>query len=366
MRRVVGVALPPGTDFIDAVRRIWDEGDTVFPIDLRLPDSEVRKVIEAVRPTHVFDGSDTVAVDRGVPSEDGDAVVIATSGTTGYSKGVVITREAIEYAVMITNEAIEADPQTDKWLVCIPTAHMGGFLIVARALLTDTPIVAISSFDEKQVEKAAAEGATLTALVPAALRRIDPSGFRKILLGGSSMPPERPVNTVATYGLTESCGGIVYEGRPLPGVEIRIVKSQVQLKSPTLLRQYRSGTDPKIDGWLPTGDIGSYIDGVLNVEGRMDEMINTGGEHVWPSRVEEALAMHPKVFDVAVTGRPDPAWTEAVTAVVVPIDWADPPALEDLRACVKEVLPSFMAPKRVEYVDHIPRSGLGKIKRHAL
>ena len=319
MRRVVGVALPPGPAFVDAVRRIWEAGDAVFPIDLRLPDAELRKVIESVRPTHIFDGSDTSAVERGVPAEEGDAVVVATSGTTGHPKGVVLSRDSIEYAVKVTSDAIGVDPATDRWLLAIPTAHMGGFSVIARALLTDTPVIALSGFDPDEFEQAARGGATLTSLVPAALRRIDPGLLRKILLGGSTMPPDRPANT-----------------------------------------------DPKVDGWLATGDVGTYQGGLLRVEGRRDELINTGGEKVWPSRVEEALAMHPKVFDVAVTARPDPVWTEAVTALVVPIDRDDPPSLEALRDCVKDVLPSYMAPKRVEYVDAIPRSGLGKVKRRAL
>ncbi|MDH3498904.1 MAG: AMP-binding protein [Acidimicrobiia bacterium] len=366
MRRVVGIALPPNQAFVDAVRRIWDAEDAVFPIDMRLPDAELRKVVESVRPTHVFDGSDTVPVERGVPADEGDAVVIATSGTTGHAKGVVLTREAIEHMVRVTNAAIGVDPATDRWLVCIPVAHMGGFSVVARSILSDTPVEMLPAFDARLVEEAARRGATLTALVPAAMRRIDAGLFRKILLGGSAIPPTRPSNTVATYGLTESCGGIVYEGRPLEGVEMRVVDHHVQLKSPTLLREYRSGTDPKVDGWLPTGDVGSITDGVLTVEGRIDEMINTGGEKVWPSRVEEALAMHPKIFDVAVTGRPDVEWTEAVTAVVVPLDPSAVPTLDELRQCVKGVLPSYMAPKRVEYVDEIPRSGLGKVRRRAL
>ncbi len=367
MRRVVGVALPPGPAFVDAVRRIWEAGDAVFPIDLRLPDAELRKVIESVRPTHIFDGTDTSAVERGVPAEEGDAVVVATSGTTGHPKGVVLSRDSIEYAVKVTSDAIGVDPATDRWLLAIPTAHMGGFSVIARALLTDTPVIALSGFDPDEFEQAARGGATLTSLVPAALRRIDPGLLRKILLGGSTMPPDRPANTITTYGLTETSGGIVYDGRPLPGVEVRIDdEGQIHLKSPTLLRQYRAGTDPKVDGWLATGDVGTYQGGLLRVEGRRDELINTGGEKVWPSRVEEALAMHPKVFDVAVTARPDPVWTEAVTALVVPIDRDDPPSLEALRDCVKDVLPSYMAPKRVEYVDAIPRSGLGKVKRRAL
>jgi O-succinylbenzoic acid--CoA ligase len=367
MRKVVGIALPPGDGFVAAVRRIWDDGNAVFPIDHRLPDAELMKVLDAVRPTHVFDGSDTVPVRRGIPADDGDALVVATSGTTGHPKGVVLTHTAIEHSTRVTCEALEADPRSDRWLLCIPAAHMGGFSVVARSILTGTPLEAHPGFDVAAVEDAAARGATLTALVPTALHRIHPETFRRILLGGSAMPEDVPGNCIVTYGLTETAGGVVYDGRPLEGVEVRIVDGQIQIKSPTLLRQYRSGTDPKDDGWLPTGDRGHLdADGVLHVDGRADEMIITAGENVWPSRVEEALAMHPKVFDVAVTGRPDPEWTEAVTAIIVPIDPSDPPTLDDLRNCTKDVLPAYMAPKRLEYAEEIPRSPLGKIRRARL
>ena len=366
MTRVVAIALHQSAEFVAAVRRIWDEGDAVFPIDMRLPDAELRKVIESIRPTHLFDGTETVAVDRGVPAEEGDAVVIATSGTSGHAKGVVLTMDAVQHAVAATNGALEVDPDRDEWLLCIPASHVGGFSVVARSILTDTPLRTLHSFKPGLVEQAAADGATLTALVPTALRRIQAYGFRKILLGGSAIPHDRPDNTVATYGLTETCGGVVYDGVPLDGVEVRVVEHEIQIKSPTLLRQYRSGSDPKRDGWLPTGDIGSIDDSVLHVKGRFDDMIKTGGENVWPSRVEEAIAMHPKVYDVAVTGRADAEWDEMVTAVVVPLDASDLPTIDDLRAVVKDVLPAYMAPKRVEYVEQIPRSGLGKIKRAEL
>ena len=367
MRKVVGVALPPGDGFVAAVRRIWDEGNAVFPIDHRLPDAELLKVLDAVRPTHVFDGSETMAVQRGIPAEDGDALVVATSGTTGHPKGVVLTHEAVDHATRVSCHALDADPAHDRWLLCIPAAHMGGFSVVARSILTGTPLEAHPSFDAAAVEDAAARGATLTALVPTALQRIDPTVFRRILLGGSATPEHLPDNCITTYGLTETAGGIVYDGHPLDGVEVRVVDGQIQLKSPTLLRQYRSGTDPKVDGWLPTGDRGHIgDDGALVVEGRADEMIITAGENVWPSRVEEALGMHPKVFDVAVTGRPDPEWTEAVTAIVVPIDPSDLPTLDELRSCTKDVLPAYMAPKRLEYAEEIPRSPLGKIRRGRL
>jgi len=174
---------------------------------------------------------------------------------------------------------------------------------------------------------------------------------------------------VRTYGLTESFGGVVYDRRPLPGVEVRIAADgEVQLRSSTLLRCYRDGTDPKdVDGWLPTGDEGALDhDGLLSVFGRRGDLIVTGGEKVWPDPVERILHRVAGVADVAVVGRPDPEWGHAVTAVVVPADPASPPTLDALRAAVLAELAPWCAPKAVELVAALPVTTLGKVQRRRL
>ena len=168
--------------------------------------------------------------------------------------------------------------------------------------------------------------------------------------------------------MTETGSGVVYDGRPLDGVDVRIDDGgQVHLRGPMLLRAYRDGADAlDADGWLATGDIGRWLDdGRLHVAGRAGDLIITGGENVWPEPVEAALRDRPGVLDVAVTGTPDDEWGHVVTAVVVPT--ADgPPALDALRAAVKEGLPAFCAPRRLVVVDAIPRTALGKVRRPEL
>ena len=266
---------------------------------------------------------------------------------------------------MATSSALAVDPSTDCWLACLPLAHVGGLAVVVRALLTDTPLEVHDGFDADAVEAAARQGATLTSLVPTALARIDPAAFRAILLGGSAMPAQRPANTVATYGLTETFSGVVYEGWPLDGVELRIHDNEVQLRCPMLLRCYRDDTDPRTaDGWFPTGDAGALSDeGQLSVFGRMDDMITTGAEKVWPVAVERILADLPGIAEVAVVGRPHPEWGQAVTTVIVPADPAAPPELEALREAVKAQLPAFCAPQNLELVSELPQTPLGKTQR---
>jgi O-succinylbenzoic acid--CoA ligase len=369
MARVVALALPGGPAFVDAVRRAWDAGDAVAPLDLSAPAPVRSAALAALAPEVVVDTDGEHSVEGGRPAEDGDALVLLTSGTSGTPKAVVLSRDAVEAAAYASTTAIGVDPDA-RWLACLPLHHVGGFGVVARALVCDTGLEVHPGFDAAAVADAAARGCTHTSLVPTALRRIDPSSFRAILLGGSHIPSPRPSNTIATYGMTETCGGVVYDGLALNGVEVAVDRDdRISLRSPTLLRGYRDGTDPvDAHGWFRTGDLGALdpTTGRLTVWGRADDVIVTGGEKVWPTDVEAVLGDHPQVAEVAVVGRPDPEWGHRVAAVVVPADPAEPPSLHGLRALAKEHLPAWAAPKSIELVSSIPRTSLGKVARRAL
>jgi O-succinylbenzoic acid--CoA ligase len=334
----------------------------VLPLDPRLPDAARRRVLAVARPDD--------------PIEPGDALVVATSGTTGDPKGVVLTHEAVAASARATSARLGVDPARDRWLACLPLAHVGGLSVVTRALVTGTPLVVHDGFDAAAVQAAAdpeAAGpdgpATLASLVPAVVARLDVSVFRRVVLGGSAMPERLPPNAVATYGMTETGSGVVYDGVPLDGVDVRVVGGQVEVRGPMLLRAYRDGTDPKdADGWLRTGDAGAWDPAArrLRVFGRVGDLVITGGENVWPVAVERVLARHPQVAEVVVMGRPDPAWGQRVVAVVVPADAADPPTLDALRDAAKADLPAYAAPRELVLVDTLPRTALGKVARTRL
>jgi O-succinylbenzoic acid--CoA ligase len=170
--------------------------------------------------------------------------------------------------------------------------------------------------------------------------------------------------------MTETGSGVVYDGVPLDGVEVRVEPSgEILLRGPMLLRSYRDGTDPKnAEGWFATGDLGEIepVTGRLRVFGRAGDVIITGGENVWPEPVEAILAKHAGVADVAVIGRADNEWGQRVVAVIVPTDATRPPALDALRAAVKEHIGPWAAPRDIELVDSIPRTALGKVRRRDL
>jgi O-succinylbenzoic acid--CoA ligase len=407
---LVALDLPGGIGFVDALQAIWDTGDAAAPLDPRLPATARQALLDALRPTRIV-GSDGEqrALANGIRVEDGDALVVATSGTSGPSgrpKGVVLTHDAIAASAEATSARLGVDPARHAWMACLPLAHIGGLAVVTRSIVTRTPVVVLPGFEAEVVEDAGRSGlVTHVSLVATALRRLDPSVFSCVLLGGSRVPDMLPPNVVATYGMTETGSGVIYDGWPLEGVEVSFrslegagvssqgaggasgaggagggeassgggagTEGEILICAPMLLRCYRDGDDGRVVGpdgarhWFATGDAGRLdADGRLVVAGRIADVITTGAEKVWPDAVERILMAHPGVAEVAVWKRPDPEWGERVVAWVVPID--DGPLLDELRQMVADGIAPWAAPKELVLVDDLPRSAAGKVRRREL
>jgi O-succinylbenzoic acid--CoA ligase len=380
---LVAVTLSPGRDWAGIVAKVWEADAALFPVDDRLPTSMSRDLMDRAGPTIIVDAAGWHRPGAGRPLGDGVALVVHTSGTRGVPKLVQFDRPAIEAAVASSTLALEASPH-DRWLCCLPLAHIGGLLVLLRSTLIGAPVTVHPRFDPEAV--AAEADSTFVSLVPTMLVRLldadaDLSHFRAILVGGAAVPAwlaDRAraggANVIETYGLTESCGGVVYDGFPLHGTDVRIDGGGgIQLRGPTLMRGYlddreataRAFTD---GGWLRAGDAGWIDDrGRLRVAGRLDDLINTGGEKVWPAEVEAVLQDHPGVAEVAIIGRPDPKWGQRVVAYVVPVDPTAPPSLEALRDHVALSLPRHSAPRELVLVrEGLPRTASGKVRRAAL
>lgn len=365
VNELVCVDLDCGPAFVDRVRRAWDEGDAVFPVDRRLPPAARATIIRAVAPTVVADESGDASHD-GRPVQDGDALVVATSGTTGDPRAAVLTLAAVTASAEASSSRLDVGPD-DCWFACLPVSHVGGFSVIARSIIVGTPCIPGARFTPEGYVRAAAEGATLVSLVATALSRVDPSLYRTILLGGARRPEVVPPNVVSTYGMTETGSGVVYDGVPLPGVDVEIRDGIIHLRAPMMMRCYRDGSAPFDEhGWFATGDIGSIDSaGRLHVEGRAGDLIVTGGENVWPEPVEARIALHPAVADCCVAGVPDPEWGRAVHAWVEPRPGATV-TLEELKSFVREEMAPWCAPRALHLVDRIPRTSLGKPRRAEL
>jgi O-succinylbenzoic acid--CoA ligase len=364
MPRLVALDLAGGPGFVAALQRAWDAGDATLPLDQRLPIAQRIALASSFGAAAVVDASGERQLADGQPTEVGDALVVATSGSTGAPKGVVLTHAAVAASAVATSRRLGVTAG-DHWLACLPLNHVGGLSVVTRALHVGTRLTVHSRFD---AGAAMASGATHVSLVATALARIDPSVFRVIVLGGSRPPDRLPDNAVTTYGMTETGSGVVYDGIPLDGVEICVREGELHVRGPMLMRCYRDGSLPfTVDGWYPTGDLGDIdSSGRVSVFGRADELIITGGENVWPEAVERVLAGFPGIADLAIAGQPDPEWGEIVVAHIVQEPQTTPVSLQSLRDHVRATLPAFAAPRRLVVHQKLPRTAIGKIQREYL
>ena len=375
-RRLVAVDLPPGIAFVEALRSCWDDGDAVLPIDPRLAVPAKAALLDLLRPEVIVNASGRSTRDDAVPVLDGDALVVATSGTTGEPKGVVLTHDAVNASAAATNARLGIDPTTDRWLATLPVAHIGGLSVITRALASSTPFTIVDRFDPEIVNAARTTGHTRTSLVVTALQRVETEGWRTILVGGSAMPEALPDNCVRTYGMTETGSGVVYDGFALRGVGITLGEDgEILIEGPMLFRAYRSddgtatpeGFDPKDDaGRFATNDAGRFRpDGRLEVLGRRGDVIVTGGEKVWPDAVERVLCAAIPGLDAAVAGTADSEWGQRVTLFVAA--GATPPSLDEVRSVVRDSLAGYCAPRALIMLDGpLPRTPSGKVNRTML
>ena len=366
---LVAIDLPGGPAFVAALQRAWADGDAVLPLDQRLAAPARAAVLARLGAGVIVGPSGRSRLGPGLPVQPGDALVMATSGTTGVAKGVVLTHDAVRASAVATSTRLGVDPDVHRWLACLPLNHVGGLSVVTKALCTGTPLTVLARFDAGEV-LAHAGPEVFVSLVPATLLRVGAAPWHTVVLGGSAPPDGLAANVRTTYGLTETGSGVVYDGVPLDGVEVDVdaATGEIRLRGPMLGRAYRDG-EPLTDGegWLRTGDAGALgADGRLRVDGRLSDVIITGGENVWPAAVEGILARCPGVAEVAVAGRPDPEWGERVVAWVVAAPGRPAPSLADLRARVRDELAGYAAPRALILVDALPKTAIGKIQRARL
>ena len=327
---------------------------------------------------------------------DPTALVLGTSGSTGTPKGALLPASALTASAQATHARIGGDA---TWLLALAAHHVAGVQVLVRSLLAGTVPQRLDLTDGFQPAafadatyrlRARTAGRRATALVPTQLVRLLDAGGRvlealtaydAVLLGGAAAAPsllaraeDAGVKVVTTYGMSETSGGCVYDGRPLDDVRVRLdPDGRVLLGGPVVARGYRGrprltarGFSVDEDGtrWFRTEDHGERAaDGRLTVLGRLDDAIVTGGLKIAPSVVEAALTGRAGVREVVVVGVPDEQWGETVAAVVVAEDPERAPSLASVRAALAEEIPAYAAPRRVIVLPELPLRGPGKPDR---
>ncbi|WP_439026055.1 o-succinylbenzoate--CoA ligase [Haloarchaeobius sp. DT45] len=358
--------------------------------------------LAAVEP--LDDGSSAVAVPYPL-SKTNEQALLFTSGTTGQPKGVRLTVGNLVDSATGSAFRLGVD-RHDRWLVCLPTYHMGGLAPFVRSTLYGTGVVLQREFDaEATAQVIEADEVTGISLVPTMLRRLldddwaPPDHLRFVLLGGAAASQElldrcadRDVPVYPTYGMTEAASQIATAtpeqardhpgtvGQPLVTTTVRILDEtgdpvktgatgELVVDGPTVTPGYLD--DDRTDAHFSrhgfhTGDVGYQDDdGRLWVTGRVDDRIVTGGENVDPSAVADVIRSLTGVEAVAVVGLPDDEWGERVAALVV-TDGETDLTVEEITAHCTARLADYAVPKTVRFADEVPRTASGTVDREAV
>ena len=328
--------------------------------------------------------------------DDGDALILFTSGTTGLPKPIGITSRRLTMRIKGMTPPFRADAKPSIGMMSVPFFHVGGALGILGSLYSGNTSVVQKRFDAGEwLRLVSKHRVTTTFLVPTMLQRIldhpdfagtDLTSLAAIAYGAAAAPLTLVRRAMAAlphvgfanvFGQTETLGAYTTllpkdhrdparagsVGRPLPGVDVRVVDpaTGIDVEAGTVGELWVNTTQNVTEGWLRTGDLARQdSDGYIFPSGRLSDTINRGGEKFGPIEVEEALRSHPAVTDVAVTGIADEELGQRVGAAVVA---CAPVTLEELRSHCRELIAYFKLPERLAIIDHIPYNATGKVSR---
>ena len=374
------IEVPAGAE---AVPALWD------PLDIALgggpPIALVPQTSSAIAPA--FTESIRAAIQPSSPVDEDTAVVLSTSGSTGRPRGVALSASALTCLSTQVNQLAGGEP---AWVLALPPTSIGGLNVLIRARSTGLAPVAVSSiggaerftsagFHEAVTRARASDRPVAVSLVPTQLPRLLSVGEGRealamcslILVGGAALAPQAArdcaevgIEVTSTYGMTETSGGCVLNGSPLTGVDVRIgdTDERIWLSGPMLASGYRDGNNEAfVDGWLRTNDRGRWLDGRLQVLGRLDDIVTINGVNVDLLAVEDRLRAHAAIEDAIVLAVPTGAGDISVHAITQGTS-VDSNVLRDW---VATTLGTPAAPKAVHEVTRFELTATGKIDRRA-
>jgi O-succinylbenzoic acid--CoA ligase len=360
----------------------------------------------------------SAAVEPETPVPTQVAVVVATSGSTGNPAGVLLPGSSLRAAARGFAERA-GHAEGHRWVAALPLHHAGGLMVAVRSVVAGTTPVALASlggaaaFSVDVFAAATAQAVELSAqdahplavsLVPPMLAMLDAAGadgwdllaeYDAVLVGGAATARTlvdrllfAGVHVFTSYGMTETCGGAVFDGRPLPGVSVDVEPDgRVAISGEQVALGYRDGRDAQRWTISPQGqrrfvsdDLGAVgPDGLVLIDGRADDVVQVAGSSVSLSAVRAVLEADPRVVAAEVVAVPDPDWGSRLVAVVVPAPRAGAPegsgtptnerqgaAADDLGHLVEQSLGRAARPRAIHSVDVLPLLESGKVDRRAV
>lgn len=317
----------------------------------------------------------------GQPIADDIALVVATSGSTGRPKGAMLTTANLISSADATHQSLGGPGQ---WLLAMPAAYIAGIQVLVRSMVAGVEPAYVdlsrgfnvSEFAARAHELADTGDRCYTALTPMQLAKATSSlqgidalrRFTAILIGGAATNPrlldsarKLRINAVTTYGASETAGGCVYNGVPIPGAKVKIESGRICLGGPMVAHGYRNlDSDDLGGGWFRTSDAGTLVDATLQVQGRIDNIIDSGGLKLHPEVLEQFMLRINGVTSACVVGVPDARLGQRISAA-----YTGSATIADLMEAFDE-LPRWQVPKEVKLMPSLPMLGPGKVDREAV
>jgi O-succinylbenzoic acid--CoA ligase len=340
-----------------------------FPVNRELraiaPSWSTPQLLEALLAALKGDGPALATAETSIQMvEERVALVVTTSGSTGAPKNVALSASALLSNARATHKFLDAKIG-ERWSLALPTNHIAGINVLVRAIELGTAPVGITST------------ADYSAIVPTQLHRALSGdhellehlrGCKAVLVGGAPLNPDlreraerSGINVVSTYGMTETCGGVIYDGKPVSGVEIKIIDGLIALKGPQLAIGYLGGEFPIVDGFFITSDLGEISGGLLKVLGRNDDQIISGGEKISLGAIEEFLQRRFGNPEIVAFSKPDAEWGERLCIATTQLL-----ELAEISTLLKSNFGAHAAPKELVKVESIPYLSIGKPDRKRL